>query len=305
MTDEQATQESTEELAENITLDDAVAALLQEEEEITGEPEDVGEEAEEAPQIPAIDPPASWTEAEKAEFMDLPPEVQQAVARRESDRDSHFQQQSAHIAQQRKQAEEALAEAAQKRDALLSQLETAQSIPEPDIAMLDPDSDSYNPDQYHLQKAKHDKAVKEQSEALGKLKEERDAELSAQANQWRSEQNVILQRELPELLDPKTGATFANTLAEYAQGLGITRDQLNMAAAHELIILNESRKYRELVAKARGTSKRMKKLPKTMRPGSSSGGSSTPKAQQLFDKAPTAENAVALLRERSSRGTAS
>ena len=88
--------------------------------EVPGESED-GDEAGEPP----IDPPRTWSKAEKEAFRLLPPEHQRAIADRESERDTHYQRglqdaaQKARAAEQREQAAE---QARQQYEAALPSL---------------------------------------------------------------------------------------------------------------------------------------------------------------------------------------
>jgi hypothetical protein len=50
-----------------------------------------------------IEPPRSWTNAEKLEFAALPPEIQAALARREADREKAMRQSQNEAAELRKQ----------------------------------------------------------------------------------------------------------------------------------------------------------------------------------------------------------
>lgn len=66
-----------------------------EDEDGSGEP---GEE-------PAIEAPKSWTAEEQAKFRELPPELQQVVARREGERDKAISQRMQTLAEERKTIE--------------------------------------------------------------------------------------------------------------------------------------------------------------------------------------------------------
>jgi hypothetical protein len=69
----------------------------------TGEDEGQPEPQEGADDAPAaIDPPASWSDADKATFAQLPPAAQAVIARRESERDKVVQQRTQEIAEERK-----------------------------------------------------------------------------------------------------------------------------------------------------------------------------------------------------------
>ena len=74
------------------------------------EPGDDGDElaeddAEADSENPIIEPPKSFTSEERAEFSKLPPEMQQAVARREADRDKAVLQRMNQVATERQQIE--------------------------------------------------------------------------------------------------------------------------------------------------------------------------------------------------------
>lgn len=71
------------------------------EDQPTGE----GDEGDSEPATPAIEPPSSWSAEDKAVFATLPPEAQQIVARRESERDKAISQRMQESADLRKAAE--------------------------------------------------------------------------------------------------------------------------------------------------------------------------------------------------------
>lgn len=84
------------------------------------------------PEVPAIDPPRSWTADEQARFRELPPELQHVVARRESERDTAISTRMSQLAEQRKaiEAEAVQATQLQTQYAQTLQVLIGQSFPE-------------------------------------------------------------------------------------------------------------------------------------------------------------------------------
>ena len=152
-------------------------------------------------ETPSYQAPAEWTSDGKAEFEALPDEIKADIVKRDRDRNRQVQKKLSEEAERRKQTEATLAEAQQLRDQYQEQLSaavTVDAIPEPDIELLDPDSDNYDPDGYHLQKARADKArsaqaerqkeaatlAEQQAKEQAKLVEEEKAKSAAQLQEW-------------------------------------------------------------------------------------------------------------------------
>ena len=74
-----------------------------------------GEEAEAEPEIPAIEPPLSWTAEAKEAFTQLPPDLQQYVGKRESEREQAINAKLSEAAEQRKTYERETATAQQRQ----------------------------------------------------------------------------------------------------------------------------------------------------------------------------------------------
>lgn len=70
--------------------DEAKADRIASEPEPAGDEQAVAETEQEEPEVPAIDPPVSWKADAKEKFNALPRELQEVIANRERERESHF-----------------------------------------------------------------------------------------------------------------------------------------------------------------------------------------------------------------------
>lgn len=274
---------------EDITPDNALVEGEEVEEEDAVEAE---EESEDQP-LPSIEPPASWSSAQKESWDGLTPEAQEVISDREKQRDSYLFQKSNDLAAQQKESERLATETRETRDRYLAQLE--KPLEGPSLDLLNPQSDNYSPDEYLRQKAVFEEQGSSRKTALAEAKVEAKQDEDRQYEAFNSQRASDLQREWPELLDPATGQQTWQNLAEYGATRGIGPEQLRMAAAQELVILEESRQYRLLKAEAPKTAKKLK----SVRPGSA--GKKEPikkgdmrKAMDSFAKNPVGNRAAAV-----------
>src|SRR6478736_5775699 len=94
--------------------------------------------------LPPLEPPRSWTQAEKERFQSLPRETQEYLSHREQEREREFRRGQNEIAEQRKaiEAERSKAEEARKQyeaqlPALMQELQNAQQSSFADIRTVD------------------------------------------------------------------------------------------------------------------------------------------------------------------------
>lgn len=229
--------------------------------------EETEEESEDQP-LPSIEPPASWSAAQKESWENLPPETQQTIVDRERQRDGYLYEKTNELATQQQETERLVGEARESRDRYKTLLES-QTVPTPpDPLMLNPQSESYDTDEYNRLLAvflEAEQTVKTRDANVAKINAEQEQESARDYETFNARRATELQRDWPELLDPSTGQQTWQNLAEYGRTRGIGPEQLRIAAAQELIILNESRLYRELQVKAPKTAKKLKNV----KPGTS------------------------------------
>lgn len=231
----------------------------------------------ETDESPAIDAPNSWSKTEKESFSTLPPEIQASLALRERERDLNIRKGQDETAAERKELNKAREDVNQQKVELSDRLKSGSRKPSTD--MLDPEHESYDPDAYHLANAKHDKGLAEAK----KLDDDLSLEDAEKLKVWQENEIKVYQNVLPEFVDNEKGPALRQKLAEHAVKVqGITMEQAAKAfpttPANQMIILYQSMKYTEAVAR----SKAAKKTPK---PKSLSGGSSNPQPEIEPDRA--------------------
>lgn len=119
-------------------------------------------QADPEPVAPSVEPPASWTKAEKEAFATLPPAHQQAIADRERERTKTYRQGQDEAAAARKEREAIAAERQQTADKLKFIIQQAQLVDpvlaegqRTDWAKLAQD----NPAEYVAKKAAYDQRI--------------------------------------------------------------------------------------------------------------------------------------------------
>lgn len=252
-------------------------------EEPLDEPEEV--EPEEAGNLPALDAPDGWTPSERQIWGTLTHEAQQAIIRRDDVREVGVRNQLAqldqerNVVQQQRTALEAQGtEILKVRDDLKTRLEaqiaSADSLL-PDIRLIEPDSETYDPDEYQRQRHRHDLAKIEQSRKQKELdeikaQEVRETDEAKRAEIQRNEQ--VLASRFPEwAADPTKGR---EEIAKIRAFISSDRFQITPQVAASvfdadmLTIARDAMKYNELMAKQRarkGTKPAPKKPPKTVK----------------------------------------
>lgn len=282
---------STEPLAID-PIDAMVDSMLPEEEQEEAPPEAAAAEGEEQPETegepeePVIDPPVSWTAEEKESFKALPRDVQDALSRREAERDKGFQAKATEVARAKQDAERtALAQVAEIERQTVEQLQqlSASLLPQ-------------RPDPRLLQGTDEHRAAFYQQQAIFEQAEAQQRELQSAANQ-RAQRLTAYQQELqrreaadtiqtlqdqfPEYLDPAK-AELRNNLASTAAALGYSSEQIAQARAPDILAMRQAAdwkakadKYDALNKSKMETVRAARALPPVARPGTSQ-----PRAQQ-------------------------
>lgn len=247
----------------------------------SGQPDDAGipaeasEETEQAepaeadPQPEAIDPPHSWSKADKEYFQSLPPETQRVVAERERQRDSFLTQRAEALAAERKAIEAKTAEAEQARRDYLEKLQAfTPKLPDPPAPnLIDED-----PIEYMRQRDAYERAqmqaqqVQQERERLARENQERE---QTTYQQFVQEQVQALTEKVPEFRDPEKRTQFQKDVAEYAFATGYTPEQLKWASAQDIILLNKARLYDATLSASKAVPEKLKVIPKTAKPGQS------------------------------------
>lgn len=187
----------------------------------------------------------------------------------------------------RKVIEEARAKRDQYTD-YLSRLEghlQATSAEYPDEAMLDPASDKYDPDQYHIQFARARKAegqlnaVKQEQQRVA---QERQAEEAAEMQQHAQAEAAKLLDRVKEWRNPKVRAKEQQQLVGFlGKDYGFSQDEINQLGSsdHRLVSMaRDAMKYAEIRANRSKAEGKVKDAPPVTKPGAMN---KTPKQEKL------------------------
>jgi hypothetical protein len=197
-------------------------------------------EAPEAPEpadLPPIEPPRSWTQAEKERFQSLPRETQEYLHTREQEREREFRRSQNEAAEERKaaKAERDAAEKARKEyEAKLPTLmQTLQEAgPFSDIrSMADVEKlqaeDPFRFQAFQLHQWKLQAAQAEQAEVKSRQEQERHTEWTTHVQK----ENALAAEHIPELADKDKGPALTNRVAtEILPEYGFTPSELNALA---------------------------------------------------------------------------
>jgi hypothetical protein len=221
--------------------------------EAPSEPTEVVEPAE----LPPIDPPRSWTQAEKERFQSLPRETQEYLHTREQEREREFRRGQNETAEQRKaiEAEQTKArELQQKYEAKLAQvMQTIQETgPFSDIrSMADLEKlqveDPFRFQAYQLHQWKLQATQAELSEAETRKAQE-------QHSQWAQhvqKENELAAEYIPELADKEKGPKLTQRVAqELLPELGFKDSELNDLASGKAKLSIYDHRVQRLLADA-------------------------------------------------------
>lgn len=291
--EEQETVETKEEVAPEEVSDEDLEATQEEEED----EQDVELEDE------AIQAPVSWSEEKKELFSKLPPEAQEYIHLRESQRDKGFQEKSTEVAELKKSFEAEKQAIEQERlkyaDALAVQIN--QGLPEkPSVDLLNPNSPNYNPENYHLQKAQFEDAALHQQALMQQYEQTMQEQQNVQQEQFQkfvAEQNEILTNDLPEWSQDG----FKDNILTYATDNGYNPEQLQHASAQDIKTLSKAMKYDTLMAKKPSVQDKVKVVPKVTKPGAKQGQSVKYEAKQArlkrLQTSGSLDDAAAVLRD--------
>jgi len=236
----------------------------QEEFDAPDEDQPVTEEAEEDDpvEIQPIEPPASWTAAEKEAFHTLPHEQQEVLANRERVRTADIRRIQNETAEQKKFLEQEKAALEQEREQYLSAI--PQPTP-PEESLLEDD-----PMEYLRQQRKYDNDMNAHKEAQGELAkthQQKQEQARLQYDTWLQGEQEKLAEMLPEYVDEAKGPTIKKQVAEYAMKNGYTADQLSMAGASDVNLIYKAMQYD--MGKKSAAKAKVAPVPKMQKPGTS------------------------------------
>jgi hypothetical protein len=216
------------EAAEEIEAED------EEQSEAEAESHDDDEETDEASeedQPEAVDLPPSWPSEMAEQWTSLPPETQAYIREREGQRESAVNAKFQEAANLRKAHEVEIGEAKTNRQAFAEAADFVLSLARPQkppVSMLNPQSNDYSPDQYHLLNAEFE----QQSAILSNLYQQRqqvaqqeqsESEKQRQAFQAAIEEKYepLLLKDVPDLAVPEKQGQVLSEIARYAVDNGV------------------------------------------------------------------------------------
>jgi hypothetical protein len=243
--------------------------------------EDTNEAEPEA--LPPIDPPRSWTQAEKERFQSLPRETQEYLHTREQEREREFRRSQNEIADQRKaiETERTKAEEVRKQyeaqlPALMQELQNAQQSAFSDIRTVDDVTKLANEDPFrYLQWQAHQTKLQAVNAELERSKGEKS---KAEQSAWQShvqKENELAAEYIPELADKTKGPALTARAADRLSELGFKPEELaRLASGQEKLSLYDHRIQRLIFSdlklsdiQSAKTAVAAKPLPPVQRPG--------------------------------------
>ena len=199
------------------------------------DPADTPKVDDPAEELPPIDPPRSWTQAEKERFQSLPRETQEYLHTREQERDRDFRTRQNELAEQRKavQAEREAAEKVRQQyeaqlPALMQSLQDAQQSAFADIRNVDDVTRLANEDPFrYLQWQAHQTKLQAVQAELQRANGEKS---KAEQSQWAEhvqKENSLASELIPELADKVKGPAFQQrVVSELLPDLGFKEGEL-------------------------------------------------------------------------------
>jgi hypothetical protein len=205
-----------------------------------------------------------------------------------------YKAKTSELAQQKREFEEArqteLARVQQTQGQLQQVLEHYQSMNPvgnpPPISMLDPNSQEYNPDKYHLEKANYEKRLGEYYQSSQQLQQARQQAEAIEAQRLATTTQAEkdkLKEAWPEFYDqtkaPEVRSEFLNGLKQH---YGIDPKTVETVLDHRFYVMaRDAIAYRAVKKDAPQVSAKLKIKPKVVKPGTRT--QSNPQTKQLAD----------------------
>ena len=202
--------------------------------------EDASEPDPQADQSEPIEPPRSWTKAEKERFATLPRETQDYIHAREQEREREFRRSQNEIAEQRKAIaaeRDAAAKARQSYEAQLpilkQSLEASQQSAFADIRTVNDvqrlaAEDPFRYLQWQAHQTKLQAVTAEFEQSRGKQAQEQQSQWAEHVNR----ENALAAEFIPELADKSKGPALTTRVAqELLPELGFKPDELAALAS--------------------------------------------------------------------------
>jgi hypothetical protein len=244
----------------------------------TGDEDDKGQ-GEQPPPAAAIEPPASWSTAEKQAFAQLPPALQQTVARRESQREAVLTQRSQEAAEARRAYDGEREAAVAQRAEYLAGLQKMMVLAAPEAAALNNvnwvEVAANNPAEAVRLQAQREQ-LKSRLAAIEAEFQQGQQQLSQYQQQQLAEvvakEHQALNQKMPDFSDPEKGNQLRKDLGTYLRDAGgFSPQEINSAYDHRLVVLaTKAMLYdKQLAASASADAKRNNVAAPVRPPGTS------------------------------------
>ena len=279
--------------------------------------EDDREEAEpeggEELTAPAIEPPTSWSAQDKNLFSQLPPEAQQVIARRESERDRVVQQRTEEIATQRKAFEQHWGEIQQERQQHADNLQQLMRVALPEaerFANIDWQRlAAEDPSGYVRMTAERDALRGRLGAIQGEMQQVQAAQQQEAARHFatvRAEQQQKLVERLPDFGDPEKGPKLAGEMRSWLQEQGFSPEEVGQVIDHRVLVVVERamRADRAAAARQSAEAKRSVAAPTVQQPGAARNRSELTAAQrhqrnvERYQRSGKEQDAIRMLMDR-------
>jgi len=245
------------------------------------------EATEPAEEQPPIEPPKSWTKAEKERFASLPRETQEYLHTREQERDREFRRSQNEVAEQRKaiQAEREAAEKARQQyeaqlPALMQELQNVNQSSFSDIKTMDDVVKLQAEDPFRFQAWQvHQMRLQAAKAETDRVQAQKDQDRNSKRSTYEAEQNKLLIGLVPEMAEPKKASELrerAIAMLTDPDDLGLKNEQLSRWMAddtgHEILsnagiqkLIADGLKYRDILKAPKAVA--AKPVPPVQKPG--------------------------------------
>jgi len=241
-------------------------------------------------ETPAIEPPVSWSADAKEHFAKLPPELQQVVAERESEREKLLATHGQRASEQAKAFEARLAEISNERaqqfqffNALAMQLtpelQRFQQVNWQQLAAEKPAEWAVQSQAYQDTVNRYNAAM----QAAGQIHQQNQADAAKRHQEFLTTERAKLIEKIPEFSDPLKGKAYAEELMTHIPEF--SRDEWGMLADHRYFtVARDAMLYRKgQKAKADAQTKRVPSQNsnvRTLRPAARQPGSAADEAKR-------------------------
>jgi hypothetical protein len=285
------------------------------------------QEEDDTPEAAAIDPPMSWTKAEKEAFAQLPPAVQQTIADRERQRDLTIRQSQNETAQIRKASDDARKQADELAKfyhesalpALQSRMQKFVNAMFPDIK-TEADLQALrvqNPGRYLEFEALAREYAQDQQRQQQFQQQQQQAK-RADLEKFRTDEVKLFLQAAPEYADPKRAPALHQEVRELFNSVGIPQEEMDalfgadgdgMISIHDhraQLIIRDAARWRMAQKKAKAKVPASAPAPRVQKPGTAQTKGERRSAHvETLDKrlsrTGSREDAVALLRAMKNR----